>query len=397
MSKPDGDAAAPAVLAHLATLIELLPKPCALLDASGMLSAVNAAWRDVFFHTGLGMPLTEAVAALFHWQPHAWQAVAAELAQLLAGELDRVNFDAELAEPPERWVSATLALSPHGQIIWQLSDVTRWQIAESEASQQLSQVRDALESISDGFALYDHDDRMIFCNQRYRAIFPLCADIMQPGRSFSDILRIGAQRGQFVLNADEAIESFVTQRLASFRAGGEHIYQLNDERWVRAIDQPTRAAGVVGIRTDITEQRRLEALSRERTTQAALIAAQAALLSELSTPLLRISAETLVLPLIGALDSQRAARVIESLLNAIGAQRTNLVILDITGVPLVDTQVANLLIQCARAVHLLGTRLVLTGIRPDVAETMITLGIDLGGIVTRANLQDGVREALRRT
>jgi len=70
------------------------------------------------------------------------------------------------------------------------------------------------------------------------------------------------------------------------------------------------------------------------------------------------------------------------------------VILDITGVPVVDTQVANVLLQCGRAVRLLGARMLLTGIRPDVAQTIVALGIDLGDIVTRADLQDGIRYAL---
>jgi anti-anti-sigma regulatory factor len=395
MSNMAGDAAAPTFPAQLTTLVELLPTPCALIDAAGILASANPAWRDLFFHTGLGQPLAEAVAALFHWTPADWQPVAAELDQLLAGELDRISFDAAIAEPPERWAAATLASAPHGQIIWQLSDVTRWQMAEAETSQLLHQVRGAIESISDGFALYDREDRMVFCNRRYRAIYPLCADVMAPGRSFAEILRVGAQRGQFVLDDGVDIESFVAARVASFRHGSESLHQLNEGRWVRAIDQPTSDGGVVGIRTDITEQRRIEQLSRESAAQAATITAQAALLSELSTPLLRISAEALVLPLIGALDSYRAVRVVESLLRTIETQRTTLVILDITGVPIVDTQVANLLIQCARAVRLLGARLLLTGIRPDVAETMVTLGVDLGAITIRASLQDGVREALR--
>lgn len=375
-------------------LIELLPEPCALLDRAGVIQSVNAAWRDAFVETGQGMRLTDACATLFRWEPTAWPPVESELNDLLAGMLPRMGFEGVLAEPPERWCTCSLAPLPGGGYIWQLTDVTRWQIAEAETHHHWQQFREAVESISDGFALFDAADRLVFCNRRFREIYSLSADLLTPGRSFIEIVRGGAQRGQYAA-ARGREEAFVAERLAR-HAGAELLeYELSDGRWVRALDQPMPGGGIVGIRTDITELRRTEELRRQSAEQEATIRAQMALLAELSTPILRIGGGALVLPLVGSLDSHRAARVVEALLQAVDEQRAELVLLDITGVPLVDTQVANALLQTARAVRLLGARMVLTGIRPDVAQTIVALGVDLGDIITRADLQEGIRYALR--
>src|SRR6185295_2919913 len=104
---------------------------------------------------------------------------------------------------------------------------------------------------------------------------------------------------------------------------------------------------------------------------------QAAALDELSTPLIPISDDTVIMPLIGNIDSRRAQQVIEALLEGVAETRTQVAILDITGVPVVDTQVANALIGAAQAVKLLGAQVVITGIRPEVAQTLVGLGVDL--------------------
>jgi rsbT co-antagonist protein RsbR len=129
--------------------------------------------------------------------------------------------------------------------------------------------------------------------------------------------------------------------------------------------------------------------------QADIIAAQQAALNELSTPLIPISERVVVMPIIGSVDSRRAQQVMETLLEGIGERNADTAIIDITGVSVVDTQVANALLQAAQAVRLLGARVVLTGIRPEVAQTLVGLGVDLSVIDTRASLQDGVAAVLR--
>jgi PAS domain S-box-containing protein len=147
----------------------------------------------------------------------------------------------------------------------------------------------------------------------------------------------------------------------------------------------------IGVAHDLTERKR--AAEEHARLQERIIQAQAATLAELSTPLIPISDHVVVMPLIGAIDSDRAQLVLETLLHGIERNHARVAILDITGVPLVDTQVAKSLITAAQAVRLLGARIVLTGIRPEVAQTLVGLGVDLGDIVTHSTLQSGIAYA----
>ncbi|MBN1485096.1 MAG: STAS domain-containing protein [Chloroflexia bacterium] len=117
---------------------------------------------------------------------------------------------------------------------------------------------------------------------------------------------------------------------------------------------------------------------------------------EMSTPVVPVSEGVLVMPLIGAIGSERAQQIRQALLAAIEQERAQVVILDITGVPVVDTAVAQALLGAAQAARLLGTEPVLVGITPQVAETIVSLGVDLAGLTTRSDLQSGVSYALGR-
>jgi anti-anti-sigma factor len=116
---------------------------------------------------------------------------------------------------------------------------------------------------------------------------------------------------------------------------------------------------------------------------------------DLSSPVLPVHDGVLVMPLIGVIDSERAAILTQSLLHAIEQHRARTVLIDVTGVPLVDTQVAAVLLQAAAATKLLGAQPVLVGIRPELAQTIVGLGVDLRSIVTHGTLQDGIGYALR--
>ncbi len=143
---------------------------------------------------------------------------------------------------------------------------------------------------------------------------------------------------------------------------------------------------------DISMRKREEA--ERASLQQHIIEVQRAAIRELSTPIIPISDTTMIMPLIGTIDSARAQQVLETLLEGVAQYRAAITILDITGVLVVDTQVASALIQAAQAVRLLGARVVITGIRPDVAQTLVHLGADLSGIVTRGTLQAGIEYAL---
>ncbi|MGQ9627109.1 MAG: GAF domain-containing protein, partial [Anaerolineae bacterium] len=119
------------------------------------------------------------------------------------------------------------------------------------------------------------------------------------------------------------------------------------------------------------------------------------LVQELSTPLVPLTKEILLLPLVGSIDSQRAQQIMSTLLEGVAGRRARAVIIDITGVPMVDSRVANHLIQAARAAELLGAEVILVGITPQVAQTIVELGIDLSELTPRSELQDGIEYALR--
>jgi anti-anti-sigma regulatory factor/HAMP domain-containing protein len=115
----------------------------------------------------------------------------------------------------------------------------------------------------------------------------------------------------------------------------------------------------------------------------------------LASPIIPVLDGILVMPLIGVIDTERAAMLIESLLRGVEQYRASLVILDVTGVPIIDTQVARTLLDAARAVKLLGTQTMLVGLRPELAQTIVGLGLDLTELSTQADLQSGVRHAMR--
>lgn len=115
-------------------------------------------------------------------------------------------------------------------------------------------------------------------------------------------------------------------------------------------------------------------------------------LRELSTPVLQVREGLLILPIVGLLDSQRAQQLTEQLLRAIRAHRAKAVILDITGVPAVDSRVANHLLQTVDAARLMGANVVVTGLSPEIARTLVSLGIDLGRMKTVGDLQGGIEE-----
>jgi len=113
-----------------------------------------------------------------------------------------------------------------------------------------------------------------------------------------------------------------------------------------------------------------------------------------SAPTIPIYQGILVMPLIGHIDNQRAVLILETLLETITQTHARVAILDITGISVIDTHVANYLIQATRAVRLLGADVVLTGMSPTIAQTVVQLGIDLGTIITRADLEAGLHYAL---
>ena len=128
----------------------------------------------------------------------------------------------------------------------------------------------------------------------------------------------------------------------------------------------------------------------------AVIKRQQEELLELSTPVVKLWDGVLALPMIGTLDSQRTQVVMESLLQRIVDTGSEIAIIDITGVPTVDTLVAQHLLKTVTAIRLMGADCIISGVRPQIAQTIVHLGLDLQGVVTKANLADALKLALSR-
>ena len=124
-----------------------------------------------------------------------------------------------------------------------------------------------------------------------------------------------------------------------------------------------------------------------------IIRQQQEAIRELSTPVLQVREQLLILPIIGVLDSQRARQVTEQLLRAIRANRAKVVVIDITGVPTIDSTVANHLVQTVDASGLMGASVIITGLSSEIALTLVTIGLDLSKMNAVGDLQGGIEEA----
>ncbi|MDI3290607.1 PAS domain S-box protein [Polyangium sp. 15x6] len=145
--------------------------------------------------------------------------------------------------------------------------------------------------------------------------------------------------------------------------------------------------GFVCVLRDITDRKRAE---EERMRLEEAIRAKNDLIRTMSTPLIPITDEIVVMPLVGTLDQERADQVIESLLRGIAKAQPRVAILDITAVPVVDADVASTLVRAAHAARLLGVDVVLTGLRAEVAKTLVDMGLDLPGVRTCSTLKSGI-------
>jgi rsbT co-antagonist protein RsbR len=201
-------------------------------------------------------------------------------------------------------------------------------------------------------------------------------------------------------------EAFPPALSAQIRAASEEVfrtrqtqnmeYSLLSSTGKHAFEARMVACGghhVLVIARDITGQKRVE--EEKIALQAQVISAQEATLRALATPVIPIADGIIAMPLIGAIDRVRADLILEVLLDGIASQNVRIAILDITGVKVIDAETANALVRAAQAARLLGARVVLTGISPKVAQTLVELNADMGGVVTRGTLKAGIAYALR--
>nr|MDO8097638.1 PAS domain-containing protein [Candidatus Njordarchaeota archaeon] len=148
-------------------------------------------------------------------------------------------------------------------------------------------------------------------------------------------------------------------------------------------DEEGNIIGTAGISWDVTEHKRSEKALLERDEA----------IKKLSTPLVEAWEGVVLLPVVGILDSARAKQITESVLQCIARTKADVIVIDISGIAAIDTKSASHILRTVQAVKLMGSEAVITGIRPDVAVTLVTLGIDLSGVVSRSTLREGLEYA----
>jgi rsbT co-antagonist protein RsbR len=175
--------------------------------------------------------------------------------------------------------------------------------------------------------------------------------------------------------------SFKQALFGQLRAAAQDRVTLADQLW--ECDQLIDKLGL--YTTEVFQKSREQIIGRQQQE-----------MLELSTPVVELWHGILALPLIGTLDSARTQIVMQNLLEALVARNADLAIIDITGVPTVDTLVAQHLLKTVAAARLMGAECIISGIRPQIAQTIIHLGVDLGEVMTKANLADAFRLALQK-
>jgi rsbT co-antagonist protein RsbR len=165
-------------------------------------------------------------------------------------------------------------------------------------------------------------------------------------------------------------------------------------RWIEWLSISIPSEGLIyAAARDVTERKLFDDALREQEEQVRRLNQT---IHELSTPLIPLADQVVLMPLIGHIDSARCQQVMEVLLAAIPEHRARMVLIDITGVPIVDTAIADALLRTAQAARLLGAQVILTGVRPEVAQSLVSLGVDMNPLVIRRSVQDGIQYALKR-
>ncbi len=159
---------------------------------------------------------------------------------------------------------------------------------------------------------------------------------------------------------------------------------------------PEEFAAALWSATTMVDKLGLHSIEIFQKTREGLIKRQQQEMMELSTPVVKLFDELIALPLIGTLDSARTQVVMENLLGSIVASNASIAILDITGVPTVDTQVAQHLLKTVAAARLMGADCIISGVRPQIAQTIVHLGVELQNVTTKATMADALKVALQR-
>ncbi len=367
---------------HVDRFFDLSSDMLCTAGIDGYLKRVNASWERVLGFTAAEM-YAEPFLSFVH--PEDQQATVDAINHLRQGQ-PVVTFVNRYRskDGTYRWIEWMATYDPVHDLIYAVArDITN----RVQMEEELRIFKALVDNAPDGVAVARPDGTFIYLNSAQRKLLQWEE---QPGSTMFEA---------FDQNDHQHI-AYVAQQVTRGFWQGELICQRRDGTYFPGLisafaitDQSGQVIALAAINHDISAMKQAE---KERAAlQEQVIAAQRLALRELSTPLIPLNEQVVVMPLVGAIDTARAQQIMETLLEGIARHQATVAILDITGVQVVDTQVAYALIQAAQAARLLGARMVLTGISPAMAQTLVHLGIDLQGISTRRSLQDGIVLALR--
>lgn len=246
-------------------------------------------------------------------------------------------------------------------------------------------VTDVLEAMPDGIVVVDREGQIVFVNRQVEALSGYSRDelVERPVDMLVPLdRRLLHQRHRAVYQAAPAPRAMGAELDIRLRRKDGRELPVDI-----ALSPMEAAAGqiFVAVLRDVTDRREYELRLRRQRDE----------IMELSTPVIQVWDKVLVLPIIGTLDSGRAARLTESLLERIAEHQAEVVILDISGVPTIDTQVAQHLLRTVQAATLMGAISILCGVRPETAQAIVHLGIDLGQLRSRTTLRDALQLAIQ--
>jgi len=232
-------------------------------------------------------------------------------------------------------------------------------------------------------------------------------ELARSAREFLDLL-LEAQAGGNVEARTSALDRFFTdfsrERVAQgFGSDETAQFLFSLKKPVFSMLQQHHGGDAAALAAQSWEATRLldtlglRSVRAYQKTREEVIERQQQELLELSTPVVKLWDDVLALPIIGTLDSARTQIVMESLLTRIADMEAQIAIIDITGVPTVDTLVAQHLIKTVTAIRLMGAECIVSGVRPQIAQTIVHLGVHLGNLPTKANLADALALALKRS
>jgi rsbT co-antagonist protein RsbR len=357
----------------------------AALDSDGKLLYANPAYNAMLGHTdsAVGSNFLDAYAE----SPERMQEVIQEA---------MVNGSWQGTMTYRRSDGSTLPGHLSGFILYDANNqpyaaagIIRDMSAQQQQEEQLRTFKQVVENASDAISLVDaQTGNITYYNEAHRQMYR-CGD-SHLGQSIGVIVAPEDQE-QLPGILQDIVETGIWRgQLQHIRQDGTTFPALESCFTIK--DEHGNTITMVGIVRDISDI--VQAEAERATLQQQVIEAQQAALRELSTPLVPIADGVLAMPLVGTIDSGRAMMIMESLLEGVSSHQAEIAIVDITGVQIIDTQVANALISAARATKLLGAQVVLTGIQSQIAQTLVHLGVDLSDIVTRSTLQAGIAYAM---